>query len=72
MVNNCDRADFKTELEAAEYLAVSLSCMRKWRSRQFGPKYCRFGKLIRYRRSDLDKWAEERRTGTSNNNIVND
>ena len=50
-----------TEREAAKYLGVSASALRLWRARRSGPNYYRPGsKLIRYRRSDLDGWIEER------------
>lgn len=48
------------EQEAANYLNVSLSGLRKWRTRRVGPRYCRFGRLIRYRQSDLDAWVDAR------------
>jgi len=50
--------ELMTEQEAATYLGVSLSGMRKWRARGYGPKYCRFGKIIRYKRSSLDQWVD--------------
>src|SRR5215510_3878773 len=50
--------ELMTEQEAAAYLGVSISGMRKWRARGFGPAYCRFGKIIRYRKSSLDEFAD--------------
>jgi len=50
----------KDEKEAAQYLHVSVSGLRKWRARQCGPKYARFGKIIRYRQSDLDAFVQSR------------
>ena len=56
-----ERADeLMTEQEAAAHLGVSVSGMRKWRARQTGPKYAKFGKIIRYRRSDLDAFVQSR------------
>src|SRR5262249_12958551 len=52
--------ELMNEREAAAYLGVSVSGMRKWRARQSGPKYARFGKIIRYRRSDLDAFVQSR------------
>jgi excisionase family DNA binding protein len=48
----------KDEREAANFLGVSVSGLRKWRNRGIGPRYCRFGRLIRYRLSDLNEWIE--------------
>ena len=49
-----------TEQEAAAYLGLSVSGLRKWRFRRCGPKYAKFGKIIRYRRSDLDTFVQSR------------
>ena len=45
---------------AARYVGVTQATLRFWRSRGEGPRYFRAGKLIRYRRVDLDSWIEER------------
>ncbi len=51
---------FLTEAEAAQYLGVSRSFLRKARCYGGGPRYCRLGKrAIRYRKQDLEAWAEE-------------
>jgi len=47
-----------TEAEAARQLGVSIGGLRKWRKARRGPKYLRLGRLIRYRRSDLEQWLE--------------
>jgi len=47
--------------QAAQYLGVSDSVLRLWRAQGRGPVYFRAeGKLIRYRRADLDVWIEAR------------
>lgn len=46
--------------QAATYLGCSDSVLRLWRSQGQGPRYFRAGKLIRYRRADLDSWIEAR------------
>ena len=45
---------FCSEKEAAEYLNVSLSTMRRWRRTKTGPALFRFGGVLRYRREALD------------------
>ncbi len=49
-----------TEPQAGRYIGVSDATMRFWRSNGTGPRYYRAGKLIRYRKSDLDAWIEAR------------
>jgi excisionase family DNA binding protein len=45
-----------TEQQAAEYLRVSLTTLRRKRKAGTGPKYKQDGHIIRYRRSWLDAW----------------
>ncbi len=53
--------------KAAIILEVTPRCLENWRHRGGGPSYVRISaRCIRYRRSDLNKWIEERvRTSTS-------
>ena len=53
--------------EAALILEVTPRCLENWRHRGGGPSYVRISaRCIRYRRSDINKWIEERvRTSTS-------
>lgn len=45
---------------AGEYLGLSASHLNKLRSTGGGPAFCDFGaKAVRYRRADLDAWAEK-------------
>ena len=46
--------------QAGAYLGCSESVLRLWRSQRQGPRYFRAGKLVRYRRADLDAWIEAR------------
>ena len=53
MDNSSER--FLTEAEAAEYLRLSRSYLRKARGKGEGPPYRKLGgRVIRYRREDLD------------------
>ena len=46
-----------TELEAAEYMNVSVYSVARWRVNGTGPPYLKLGlKTIRYRREDIDNW----------------
>jgi len=46
-----------TEQEAANYLRISQSTMRRKRKAGIGPDFMRDGNLIRYRRSELDRYV---------------
>jgi hypothetical protein len=47
---------------AARYTGLSASHLNKLRSTGGGPVFCDFGpKAVRYRRADLDTWAEAHR-----------
>jgi len=61
-----------TESETAQLLGgLSVSGLRKWRKTGKGPKYLRLGRLIRYRRADIEAWLESHCDGqTSNSHVV--
>ena len=50
--------DYMTPGEAAEYLRSSTSTLAKLRVYGGGPTFCRLGRAIRYRQSDLDEFME--------------
>ena len=50
-----------TESEASSLLAVSVHTLRQWRMRRWGPAFCKIGRVVRYRRSDLDDFISEAR-----------
>jgi len=45
--------------DAARYLGLSLSCLNKWRCYGTGPRFCKLGRRVVYRQSDLDAWREQ-------------
>jgi len=49
-----------TESEAAHFLGISSSGLRKWRNKGTGPRYVRLGRLIRYIPADVQAWLEGR------------
>jgi excisionase family DNA binding protein len=57
--------EFLTPKQAAAYLRVSKSYLDKLRVYGGGPKFLRFGRKILYRRSDLDRWVEQRCFGST-------
>jgi excisionase family DNA binding protein len=48
-----------SEKEAAAYLSVSLSSIRRWRRKHTGPDVCRFGGLVRYTKDALDAFITQ-------------
>ena len=54
------------EQEAAQLLCVSFRTLQAWRVRGGGPRFCKIGRAVRYRRRDLMTWVEGRaRSNTS-------
>lgn len=51
--------------KAAEYLAVSSSYLNKLRVRGDGPTFCKLGRGVRYRLSDLEAWVDANRFGST-------
>lgn len=51
--------------EAAAVLRVAPATLFNWRSRGEGPLSFKVGRLVRYRREELERWlkAQERATG---------
>lgn len=45
---------------AAAYLGLAVLTLADLRCKGGGPKFCRVGRLIRYRRSALDAWVNSR------------
>ncbi|UFW72665.1 MULTISPECIES: helix-turn-helix domain-containing protein [unclassified Bradyrhizobium] len=46
------------EVQAADFLKISIRTLQAWRCRGAGPAYVRVGRAIRYRRRDLLAWIE--------------
>ena len=45
-----------TEKEMADLMGVSSNMLAHWRSYGQGPKYMKMGRLIRYRREDVEEY----------------
>lgn len=43
---------------AAGYLGCSEATLRLWRAQGRGPKWFHVGRLVKYRKTDLDEWTE--------------
>lgn len=44
--------------QAASILAVQTKTLSHWRYTGEGPAYTKVGRLVRYRRADLDAWVD--------------
>ena len=49
-----------TKVEAAAYVRLKKPTLERFRVTGGGPKFCKLGGAVRYRRPDLDAWLETR------------
>jgi excisionase family DNA binding protein len=49
-----------TTIEAARYVRLGKPTLERFRISGDGPRYCKLGGAVRYRRTDLDAWLESR------------
>ena len=56
-------ARFLTESEVAERTQISLATLRRWRLENRGPKYRKFGSLVRYAEDELASWEQNQPGG---------
>lgn len=54
-----------TTAEAADYLRLAESSLRTFRSIGKGPRYCKVGRYVRYRRDQLDDFMNGKNHNTS-------
>jgi excisionase family DNA binding protein len=57
---NRRNADRLNNVEAAEYLGLKAATLNKWRVHGEGPPFIKVGRLIRYRKADLDAYLAGR------------
>ena len=50
-----------TEKEAASLICYTQRALQNWRLRGGGPKYVKIGRSVRYQRSDVLEFIEERK-----------
>lgn len=55
-----DHWDLLTPTKLAEILKTNENTLANWRTSQRGPRFVKVGTSVRYRRSDVDSWIEER------------
>jgi excisionase family DNA binding protein len=49
-----------TTKEAADYVRLGKPTLERFRLTGNGPRYCKLGGAVRYRKCDLDEWLEQR------------
>jgi excisionase family DNA binding protein len=54
--------DNLTTKEAATWLRLGKATLDRFRLTGEGPRYCKLGGAVRYRRADLEEWLESRLT----------
>jgi predicted DNA-binding transcriptional regulator AlpA len=54
---------FLTEFEVAERTRISVATLRRWRLEKRGPRYSKFGSLVRYGEADLMQWQQAQPCG---------
>jgi len=53
--------DFLSESQVADLICQSVRTIQKWRVTGYGPAFYKFGRSVRYRRSEVADWIEMRR-----------
>lgn len=54
---------FFTEIEVSRKTKISLATLRRWRLEGRGPRYRKFGSLVRYGEDELDDWMDAQPSG---------
>jgi predicted DNA-binding transcriptional regulator AlpA len=54
---------YLNEFQVAERTNISLATLRRWRLESRGPKFRKFGSLVRYDKEELALWVRSRPTG---------
>jgi predicted DNA-binding transcriptional regulator AlpA len=57
--SGADPDTLHTEVQAADFLNLSIRTLQSWRVKGSGPKFIRAGRAVRYRRRDLLEWMDE-------------
>ena len=61
-----DAPELLTADQAAEYIGVKPQTLAIWRSTgRYSLPFLKVGRLIKYRRENLEKWLESRSRGTA-------
>jgi predicted DNA-binding transcriptional regulator AlpA len=61
--NDNTPTDLLDEKRLCAELAISPITATKWRARNAGPPFIKVGRLVRYRRADVEAWLAARTVG---------
>ena len=67
---NTDSGKLDSPAEVSEYLGVPTSTLSQWRWKGEGPAFVRAGRIIRYRRADVEEWLAAHRVETVSSKAV--
>ena len=56
-----ERSQYLKEVDAAEFLNLSVFTLRNWRHAGVGPRIRKFQRAVRYAMSDLVEYADSRK-----------
>ena len=56
-------AQYLNEIEVAERTHISLATLRRWRLENRGPRFYKFGSLVRYDKEELAQWEQSQPAG---------
>lgn len=59
-----DCREVMDEFALADFLGLTVATLRKWRWLRSGPKFVKVGRLIRYRKTDIDAWLDQQTVAT--------
>lgn len=62
--DNQEAREFLDEKGLCALLAISSVTATKWRAKAKGPPFIKVGRLVRYRRSDIDAWLQANTIGS--------
>ena len=48
-----------TERETSKLMAVSVAALRRWRREHRGPPFLKIGRMVRYRRQDIEEFLAD-------------
>ena len=60
-----EEKEYLNTVEAGRLLGLAPKTLARYRCTGTGPVFCRFGNRVRYRREDLEAWAETRRRAST-------
>lgn len=61
--NDNQTPEFLDERSLCALLAISSVTATKWRAKAKGPPFIKVGRLVRYRRSDVETWLRANTVG---------